>query len=116
MKIPYFRAKVLELLVCLSVIDAKNTKEGGSYFYKDKVEKTRAVQKLISENIDKGYTIKWLAERFDISQTALKDCFKSLYGKPMCPPLSSSTVKRPLINLEHSFPIVYVTTLQERRS
>lgn len=82
-KIPYFRAKVLELLVCLSVIDAKNTKEGGSYFYKDKVEKTRAVQKLISENIDKGYTIKWLAERFDISQTALKDCFKSLYGKPI---------------------------------
>ena len=50
---------------------------------KDKVEKTRAVQKLISENIDKGYTIKWLAERFDISQTALKDCFKSLYGKPI---------------------------------
>lgn len=28
-KISYFRAKVLELLVCLSVIEAKNTKEGG---------------------------------------------------------------------------------------
>ena len=82
-KIPYFRAKVLELLVCLSVIEAKNTKEGGSYFYKDKVEKTQAVHKLISENIDKNYTIKWLAERFDISQTALKDCFKNLYGKPI---------------------------------
>lgn len=82
-KIPYFRAKVLELLVCLSVIEAKNTEEGGSYFYKDKVEKTQAAQKLISENMDKDFTIKCLAERFDISQTALKDCFKNLYGKPV---------------------------------
>ena len=82
-KISYFRTKVLELLVCLSVIEAKNIKEGGPYFYKDKVEKTRAVQKLISENIDQDYTINGLAERFDISQTALKDCFKSLYGKPI---------------------------------
>ena len=82
-KIPYFRTKVLELLVCMSAIEAKNITKGGSYFYKDKVEKTRAVQKLISENIDQDYTIKWLAERFDISQTALKDCFKSLYEKPI---------------------------------
>ena len=82
-KISYFRTKVLELLVCLSVIEAKNIKEGDPYFYKDKVEKTRAVQKLISENIDQDYTINGLAERFDISQTALKDCFKSLYGKPI---------------------------------
>lgn len=82
-KIPYFRTKVLELLVCLSVIEANNITKEGPYFYKDKVEKTRAVQKLISENIDQEYTIKWLAERFDISQTALKDCFKSLYEKPI---------------------------------
>ncbi|RRD94936.1 AraC family transcriptional regulator [Clostridiales bacterium COT073_COT-073] len=82
-KLPYFRVKVLELLVCLSVIEAKNIKEEGSYFYKDKVEKTRAVQKLISENIEQDYTIKGLAEQFEISQTALKECFKSLYGKPI---------------------------------
>lgn len=82
-KLPYFRTKILELLVCLSVMEAKNIKEGGSYFYKDKVEKTRAVQKLISENIEQDYTIRKLAEQFDISQTSLKECFKSLYGKPI---------------------------------
>ena len=47
-RLPYFRTKVLELLVCLSVMEAKDVKDGGTYFYKDKVEKTRAVQKLIS--------------------------------------------------------------------
>ena len=82
-KLPYFRTKVLELLVCLSVMEAKDVKDGGSYFYKDKVEKTRAVQKLISENMDQDYTIAELAEQFELSQTALKDCFKSLYGKPI---------------------------------
>ena len=82
-KFPYFRTKVLEMLVCLSVIDARETKDGGTYFYKDKVEKTRAVQKLISENIDQNYTIENLSIIFDISQTALKECFKSLYGKPL---------------------------------
>ena len=64
-------------------MDAREAKDGGPYFYKDKVEKTRAVQKLISENIDRDYTIKNLSAIFDISQTALKDCFKSLYGKPL---------------------------------
>ena len=82
-KFPYFRTKVLEMLVCLSVMDAKEAKYGGTYFYKDKVEKTRAVQKLISENIDRDYTIKKLSMIFDISQTALKECFKNLYGKPL---------------------------------
>lgn len=82
-KLPYFRAKVLELLVCLSVMEAKDAKDGGVYFYKDKVEKTRAVQKLISQNMDQDYTIAFLAEKFAISQTALKKCFKSLYGKPI---------------------------------
>lgn len=93
-RISYFRTKVLELLVCLSVIEAKNIKEGGPYFYKDKVEKTRAVQKLISENIDQDYTINGLAERFDISQTALKDCFKSLYGKPIYTWLKEYRIER----------------------
>ena len=82
-KFPYFRAKVLELLVCLSVMEAKDAGDGGTYFYKDKVEKTRAVQKLISENMNQDYTIEALAEQFELSQTALKDCFQTVYGKPI---------------------------------
>ena len=82
-KLPYFRTKVLELLVCLSVMEAKDVKDGDTYFYKDKVEKTQAVQKLLADNMEQDYTIEHLAEQFDISQTTLKECFKSLYGKPV---------------------------------
>lgn len=85
-KLPYFRAKVLELLVCLSTMEIKQQKGSqleGVYFYKDNVEKTRSIQKLITENMDCNYTIKALATEFDISQTGLKMCFKSLYGKPI---------------------------------
>ena len=93
-KFPYFRTKVLEMLVCLSVMDAKEAKDGGTYFDKDKVEKTRAVQKLISENIDRDYTIKKLSMIFDISQTALKECFKNLYRKPLYTWLKEYRIER----------------------
>ena len=79
----YFRTKVLELLVCISAMEIDKVENEKPYFYKDKVEKTGAVKRLITEEIGTNFTIEELAERFDISQTALKNCFKSLYGKPI---------------------------------
>ena len=77
----YFKAKVLELLVCLSAMETVESEK--PYFYKDHIEKAGAVKKLITEDLKKNYTIDELSERFDISKTALKNCFKSLYGKPI---------------------------------
>lgn len=82
-RIPYFRAKVLELLVCLSVAEAEDAKTGSTYFGKSKIEKTRAVHSLISQDLEHDHTIEELALEFGISRTALKECFKSLYGKPI---------------------------------
>lgn len=79
----YFRAKVLELLVCLSAIEIKNLKSEKTYFYKNQVEKTRAVHKLITEDYRENHTIEELSKQYKISQTALKNCFKNIYGKPV---------------------------------
>lgn len=79
----YFRVKILELLVYLSAIEIGNIESDKPYFYKEQIEKATAVRKLITEDLKVNYTADELSERFDISKTALKNCFKSLYGRPI---------------------------------
>ena len=39
-------------------------------------EKVKAIYKLMTENLDKHYTLEWLANEYDISLTQMKSCFK----------------------------------------
>ena len=79
----YYRTKVLELLVCISAMEIEQGESEKPYFYKDKIEKTGAAKRFIEENVRENFTIEELSNRFEISRTALKTCFKSLYGKPV---------------------------------
>lgn len=53
------------------------------YFYKSRVEKVKAAHRLLTEDLERHYTIAELSERFSIPATALKECFKSVYGQPV---------------------------------
>lgn len=50
------------------------------YFYKTQVEKVKAIQVFLAENLDQNFTQEELSVRFDISQTSMKQCFKSVFG------------------------------------
>ena len=47
------------------------------------VEKVKAAHRLLTEDLERHYTIAELSERFSIPATALKECFKSVYGQPV---------------------------------
>lgn len=79
----YFRIKVLELLLYLDALELAGHKEERPYFYKGQVEKIKAVQKLLTSDLTRNYTIEELSESFDIALTPLKNCFKSVYGSPI---------------------------------
>lgn len=79
----YFRIKIFELLLYLDALEYDDQSMEKPYFYKNQVEKVKAIQKLITENMLKHYTIEELSEKFDMSQTALKTCFKTVYGRPI---------------------------------
>ncbi|MBQ9279232.1 MAG: helix-turn-helix transcriptional regulator [Lachnospiraceae bacterium] len=79
----YFRAKVLELLVYLSAIELDDLESEKPYFYNSQIEKVNAIHKLITSAPEHDYTIEELSKRYDLSQTTLKKCFKSIYGKPI---------------------------------
>ena len=81
-KLPYFRIKVLELLLYLDALELDGKTEK-PYFYKSQVEKVKAAHRLLTEDLERHYTIAELSERFSIPATALKECFKSVYGQPV---------------------------------
>jgi len=82
-RIPYFKIKIFELLLYLDALELPNNREEKPYFYKNQVEKIKAIQKLMTENLEKHYTLEQLSKRFDVPLTPLKICFKNVYGSPV---------------------------------
>ena len=76
----YYRIKVFELLLFLDALEFEDRDEEKAYFYKSKVDKVKEIHALITEDLSSHYTIEELAEKYDISQTSLKSCFKNIYG------------------------------------
>lgn len=78
-KINYYKIKILEILLFLSAID-EPIKEKRAYFSKSNVEKVKNIEKLITKNIEKKYTLEYLSKIYDISLTTMKKCFKEMFG------------------------------------
>ena len=79
----YFKIKVLELLLYLDALELSGHTEERPYFYKGQVEKIKAIQALLTQDLTKNYTLEELSARFDIALTPMKNCFKSVYGSPI---------------------------------
>lgn len=79
-KRPYFKIKILELLLYLDALEIPENAAEKPYFYKTQVEKIKAMQRFLAEHMGESFTQEELSERFDISLTPMKRCFKSVYG------------------------------------
>lgn len=79
---PYFKIKILELLLFLRVLEPRSTNERRSYFYRSQVEKVKAARDLMVSDLAEEHTLEELADRFDLPLTAFKSCFKGVYGMP----------------------------------
>lgn len=82
-RIPYFKIKIFELLLYLDVLELPRTMDERPYFYKNQVEKIKAMHKFLTTNIERHYTQEELSAQFDIPLTPMKNCFKSVYGSPI---------------------------------
>ena len=79
-KRPYFKIKILELLLYLEALELPEKPEERPYFYKTQVEKVKAIQIFLSENPEQNFTQEELAGKFMIPETTMKRCFKSVFG------------------------------------
>ena len=75
----YFKLKVIEIFLLLSVISTTNHEKRSSY-RKQQVDIVKAVNEHISTQFMKRITIDSLSDRFDIPTSTLKCCFKGVYG------------------------------------
>ena len=74
---------MLELLLYLDALELAGRTEERPYFYKSQVEKVKAIQALLTQDLTKKYTLEELSAQFDIALTPMKTCFKSVYGSPI---------------------------------
>ena len=82
-RMDYFKIKVLELLIYLAALELSEQKDERPCFYSSQVEKIKAIHTLLTADLTKNYTAEDLSNRFDISASALKNGFKSVYGSPL---------------------------------
>lgn len=78
-RLPYLRLKVLELLLYLQAMELP-AEEETPYFYKAQVEKVKAIRAYLADHLDEDHAQAELSERFGLPLTAMKRCFKSVYG------------------------------------
>ena len=81
-KLPYFRVKILELLLYLDALDLGAGMEK-PYFYRSQVETVKAIRTYLTEHLDRHITLEELSERFQMPLTTLKSCFKNVFGSPV---------------------------------
>ena len=53
----------------------------GTYFYRTQTEKIKAMAQFLTDHIAENFTQEELSHRFDIPMTAMKECFRSVYGE-----------------------------------
>lgn len=76
----YFKLKVLELLLFLSIADVAEQREERQYFHKSQVDIVKAIKEYLTQNLEQHNTLEELSNRFKIPITAMKLCFKAVYG------------------------------------
>jgi AraC-like DNA-binding protein len=82
LKESYIRLKLIELLLFLGIAEPTEAEER-RYFYKTRVNAVKAMRDYMTAYLEKQFTLDELSERFNIPLTAMKSCFKSVFGMPI---------------------------------
>lgn len=81
-KMPYFRVKIMELLLYLEALEPGNEAER-PYFYRSQVEAVKAARAYLTSHLERHVTLEELSKRFQLPLTTLKACFKTVFGSPV---------------------------------
>lgn len=76
----YIRVKMLELLLVLTELDPADKGAQRVHYSEVQIEAVKQIHAFLVQHFTEHYTIEQLSERFRISPTAMKKCFKGVYG------------------------------------
>jgi len=78
--LPYFKIKVLELMLFLSRLDAEANYETAVQIPKAYKEKMEILREILRENAEEHLTLEQLSKQIEMSPTQMKKYFKLAYG------------------------------------
>lgn len=76
----YIRVKVLELLLVLTALNPAEDTSEPAHFAEAQIARIKQLHNFLVEHFAEHYTIEELSEKFEISPTMMKKCFKGVYG------------------------------------
>ncbi len=76
----YIRVKVLEILLVLTGLEPQITPADRAHFSEVQIRVIKEIHAFLVEHFEEHYTIDELSERFEMSPTVMKKCFKGVYG------------------------------------
>lgn len=76
----YIRVKVLELLLVLTGLNPAGERAERVHFSETQIAAIKRMHTFLIAHYNEHYTIEDLSERFELSPTVLKKCFKGVYG------------------------------------
>ena len=79
-RIPYFKVKILELLLYLDGMTVPKNEAAPLYFHKTQVEKVKAIHDFLISHMAENFTQEALSRQFDIPMTPMKTCLRTVYG------------------------------------
>lgn len=79
-RLGYIRVKVLELLLVLTGMEPEKSRNEPCAFSEVQIAVIKQLHAFLIAHYPEHYTIDELAERFEISPTTIKKCFKGVYG------------------------------------
>ena len=79
-RLGYIRVKILELLLVLTELDPREDPGEHARFTEQQIEIIKQIHAFLTTHYSEHHTIEELAERFEMSPTVLKKCFRGVYG------------------------------------
>ena len=78
----YIKLKVLEIILMIQTVPYAREDDAALYFRRSDMEKVKALHNEAISRLGEKIPLSEMARRYDISQTALKSCFREIYGCP----------------------------------
>ena len=92
-RLGFFRVKIAELLLLLSAVDTATNSEQRQYFPASQTAKVKKLHTLITERLDKTFTVEELSEISGMPPASMRKVFKAVYGTPVYQYIKSYKMK-----------------------
>ena len=100
LRLPYLQLKVQELLLYLSRISLRQ--KGLPRYFSRQTALIREIHALLTQNLDRRFTIEDLSRRYGINTSTLKAVFKTVYGLPIATYMREYRIRQAMLLLRET--------------